>query len=71
MHSGAFYQFPFRWIYYYGSNKSTGKETGKTYLCSLPLPNINNYTLIFCIKQVQASHADAEKDAVVVPTTVE
>ena len=71
MHRGAFYQFSFRWIYYYGSNKSTGKETGKTHLCSLPLPNINNYTLIFCIKQVQASHADAEKDAVVVPTTME
>ena len=29
-HRGAFCQFPFRWIYYYGSNKSTGKETGKT-----------------------------------------
>ena len=28
-------QFPFRWIYYYGSNKSTGKETGKTHLCAL------------------------------------
>ena len=28
-------------------------------------------TLIFCRKQVQASHADAEKDAVVVPTTME
>ena len=26
-------QFPFRWIYYCGSNKSTGKETGKTHLC--------------------------------------
>ena len=29
---GVFSQFPFRWIYYYGSNKSTGKETGKTHL---------------------------------------
>ena len=23
----------FRWIYYYGSNESTGKETGKMQLC--------------------------------------
>ena len=30
--TGAFCQFPFRWIYYYGSSKSTGKETGKTHL---------------------------------------
>ena len=29
LHRGAFCQFPFRWIYYYGSNESTGKETGK------------------------------------------
>ena len=34
-HRGAFYQFLFQWIYYYGSNKSTGKETGKTHLCAL------------------------------------
>ena len=34
-HRGAFCQFPFRWIYYYGSNESTGKETGKTHLCVL------------------------------------
>ena len=33
-HRGAFCKFPFRWIYYYGSNKSTGKETGKTHLCA-------------------------------------
>ena len=32
VHRGAFGQFPFRWIYYYGSNKFTGKETGKTHL---------------------------------------
>ena len=31
--SGAFCQFSFRWIYYYHSSKSTGKETGKTHLC--------------------------------------
>ena len=35
LHRGAFCQFPFRWIYYYGSNKSTGKETGKMHLCEL------------------------------------
>ena len=35
MHRGAFVQFSFRWIYYYGSNKSTRKETGKTHLCAL------------------------------------
>ena len=28
----AFCQFPFRWMYYCLSSKSTGKETGKTYL---------------------------------------
>ena len=33
-HRRAFCQFPFQWIYYYGSNKSTGKETGKTHLCA-------------------------------------
>ena len=35
LHRGVFCQFPFRWIYYYGSNKSTRKETGKTPLCAL------------------------------------
>ena len=35
VHRGAFCQFPFRWIYYYGRNKSTGKETGKTHLCGV------------------------------------
>ena len=35
LHRGAFCQFPFRWIYYYGSNKSTGKEIGKTHLSAL------------------------------------
>ena len=30
-----FCQFPFPWIYYFGSNKSTGKETGKTHLCAV------------------------------------
>ena len=35
VHRGAFCQFPFRWIYYYGSIKSTGKKTGKTHLCAV------------------------------------
>ena len=35
LHRGAFCQFPFRQIYYYGSNKSTGKETEKRHLCEL------------------------------------
>ena len=32
---GAVCQFPFRCSYYYGSNKSTGKESEKTQLCEL------------------------------------
>ena len=35
LHRSAFCQFPFRWIYYCHSIKSTGKETGKMYLCAL------------------------------------
>ena len=35
MHRGAFCQFTLLWIYYYGSNESTGKETGKTHLCAM------------------------------------
>ena len=35
MHRGAFWQSSFRWIYYYGGNKSTGKETGKSHLCAM------------------------------------
>ena len=31
LHKGVFSQFPFRWIYYCHSSKSTKKETGKTY----------------------------------------
>ena len=33
--SVQFCQFPFWWIYYYCSNKSTGKETCKTHLCAV------------------------------------
>ena len=45
MHRGAFCQIAFRWIYYYGTNKYTGKETGKRtsvqwYIKSLECPII-------------------------------
>ena len=45
VHRGEFCQFPIRWIYYYGSNESTGKKTGKTHLCAV-LQNLN-YHVIF------------------------
>ena len=32
---GVLVQFPFWWIYYCHSSKSTGKETGKMLLCAL------------------------------------
>ena len=32
-HRGAFCQFAFWWIYYYGNNKFTRKETGETHIC--------------------------------------
>ena len=35
LHRGAFCRFLFRWIYYYGSYTSTGKEARKTHLCAL------------------------------------
>ena len=35
LHRGAFCQLLFRWIYCYDSNKSTGKNAGKTHLCAL------------------------------------
>ena len=38
LHRGALCQFPFRWNYYYGSNKSTWKETGKTHLVRWSVP---------------------------------
>ena len=34
-HRDAFCQFPFWWIYYCHSSKSTGKETVKMHLCAL------------------------------------
>ena len=35
MRRGAFCQFSVWWIYYYGSNKFTELETGKSYLCAM------------------------------------
>ena len=35
LHSGAFCQFPFRWIYHCHSSNFTRKETGKMHLCAL------------------------------------
>ena len=35
LHRGVFCLFPFQWIYSYGSNKSTGKETSKMHLFTL------------------------------------
>ena len=35
MHRDSFFQFPFRWIYFCHSNKSTGKQTGKGHLCTV------------------------------------
>ena len=36
VHRGVFFfQSSFLWIYYYGSSKSTGKETGKLHLCGV------------------------------------
>ena len=44
LHRGAFFQFPFWWIYYYGSNKSTGKEIGKTHLCAVSKMHVAHVT---------------------------
>ena len=45
---GVFCQFPFRWIYNYGSNKSTGKETGKMHFCALLDIIVEEYKEITC-----------------------
>ena len=45
LHRGVFCQFPFRRIYYYGSNNSTGKEISKTHLCGLCV------CVCVCVKQ--------------------
>ena len=42
VHRGAFFQFPLWWIYYYGSNKSTGKETGKRHLYAVIGTNLKD-----------------------------
>ena len=46
-HRVAFCQFPFWWIYYCYSSKSTGKETGKTHLCEVVLYFHLKIVLIF------------------------
>jgi hypothetical protein len=35
VYRGVFFQFPFQWIHYYGSNEYIGKETGKMHLCAV------------------------------------
>ena len=45
VHRGAFCQYTFRWIYYYGSNKSTGKETGKSHLCAVQWKRSDHFFL--------------------------
>ena len=42
-HKYAFWQFPFGWIYYYGSNKSTGQEIGEIHLYALQYMLIRNF----------------------------
>ena len=54
VHRGAFCQFPFWWIYYYGSNKSTGKETGETHLCAVYIKHRSNQTKHYHL-QLQAN----------------
>ena len=54
LHRGAFCQFLLRWIYYYGTNKSTGKETDKTHLCALVWLAILNLVRHSC--ELYASH---------------
>ena len=45
VHRGAFYKFPFWWIYYCHSRKSTGKETGKMHLCAVCESHLLFYTV--------------------------
>ena len=45
LHRGAFCQLSLWWSYYYGSNKSTRKETCKTHLCALH--DLSIMTLIY------------------------
>ena len=47
VHRGAFCQFSFRWIYYYSSNKYTGKETGKTHLCAVGSNSLETTYILF------------------------
>ena len=55
LHRGVFCQFPFRRIYYYGSNNSTGKEISKTHLCGLY--SLLKYAKNFMIHEWEACSA--------------
>ena len=47
LHRGAFCQFPFWWIYYYGSNKSTRKENGKLHFGTLYFRLLHTFVFLF------------------------
>ena len=53
LHRGAFCMFSFQWIYYHGSNKSTGKETGKTHLYALYCTKLKKIDFSFCLSIFQ------------------
>ena len=59
-HRGAFCQFPLGWFYYYGINKSTGKETGKTHLCNVfdCFNSLNlSYFCLVCLEKIRPKNA--------------
>ena len=59
VHRDAFCQFPFRWIYYCHSSKSTGKETGKMYFCGWLLYILWKGSLLywnFILTDINLSH---------------
>ena len=52
LHRGVFWEFPFRGIYYCHSNKSTGKEIGKTNPCALVCIRLHvAFLLVFILLQ--------------------
>ena len=59
VHRDAFCQFPFRWIYYCHSSKSTGKETGKMHFCGWLLYILWKGSLLywnFILTDINLSH---------------
>ena len=52
VHKGAFCPFSFRWIHYYGSNKSTGLENGKSHLRGF-MPNSHKKSLTVSNQNVE------------------